>query len=92
VSIWKGVCVCVCVWFIRSVVDRSGISELFTPDPSSSSSCACDAPLSTPSLLFDTNWGSQAENELFVEVSIDKRDDADGVVIHLLLCRLPPFL
>jgi len=40
----------VCVWFIRSVVDRSGISELFTPDPSSSSSCACDAPLSTPSL------------------------------------------
>lgn len=45
--------------------------------------------LSTPSLLFDTNWGSQAENELCVEVSLDKREEADGVVIHLLLCRLP---
>lgn len=33
----------------------------------------------TPSLLFNTNWGSQAENELCVEVSTDKREKADRV-------------
>lgn len=38
---------------------------------------------STPTLLFYTNWGSQAENELPVEVSGDKRGEA---AVHVCSC------
>lgn len=62
-------------WVSRGVVLQKSCKPSYEP-----LSLSFSLSFPTPSFLFNTNWGSQPENELHVEVSADKREEADRFV------------